>query len=203
MRISRSPATKRTVWLVVLAGLVAWAGYLTLWTPKIRSIVALSTELEYAEEGISQGQDAVAEIGNWDHGFKSVFDREMEYALKLMPDKDDMPGLGVMLVELAGKHGLSDLIFDIRPREALESGEVPNSPLKWFRLPLRIQAVGSYSQLVSFAVEMERLERLVIIDEIHLERKDRIAPRLMCAITGFALVQEGWQLDGEEFASWE
>jgi Tfp pilus assembly protein PilO len=192
-----------TIWLVTLAVLVAWAGYVTLWMPKIKSIIALNGELEYAQEAISEGQQAVAELGNWNQGLRELFDREMEYVSTLMPDKDDMPGLGVLLVALAEEHGVGDLTFDIRPRELMEAGEAPDTHVEWYKLPLKIEVSGKYAQLVEFAVGLERMERLIVVDEVHFEREERIAPRVMCTISGFAPVQERWRLEGEEFASRE
>ena len=83
------------------------------------------------------------------------------------------------------------LLLDIRPREPLESGEIPDSRLEWFRLLIRIEAVGTYTQLVKFAIGLERMERLIVLTEIHFERTERLAPRLVCTMSGFALVQEG------------
>jgi Tfp pilus assembly protein PilO len=171
--------------------------------PKLKSIVALNGELEYAQAGISRGQEAIAELGNWNQELREVFDREMEYASTLLPDKDDMPGLGVLLMELAEEYELDDLAFDIRPRELVESADAPDTHLEWYRLPIRIEAVGTYAQLVEFAMGLECIERLVVIKEIHFERQENIAPRLICSIAAFALVQEEWELEGEELASGE
>jgi type IV pilus assembly protein PilO len=94
----------------------------------------------------------------------STLTDELRSKLKKLPNKSEIPNLLKSISREANKSGMKITMF--KPEPEIQEGF-------FFRLPIKIEASGSYHQLVVFCDKISRMSRIVNVLNTSLTKGDK------------------------------
>jgi len=89
----------------------------------------------------------------------------LETVKNIFPDEREIPEVLKKITEVARKNGLEILVF--RPEKEIEKNY-------YHEISIRIELVGSFKDMANFLNEVQRLPRLVVVNDVEFKRgKDK------------------------------
>lgn len=137
-----------------LWGCFVWFFYI----PQTEKINKLNQELKSAQDKLARLKNVEQNLRAFKRQFKETEQRFRE-ALKLLPDKEEIPTLLTSISNLGAQSGLEFLLF--QPQK-----EVPRN--FYAEIPLKLEVTGPYHNVATFFDNVSRLSRIVNIGEVSM-----------------------------------
>lgn len=138
----------------------------SLFLMQTRSVSRLNKRLADLRSKIQNPEEMQ---GNKDKFVREVEEKEKFFSQKVSYNEKEPLELIKQLTLLAQEQGLESIEFTIQKRQQQEANIS--------RLPFAMNMEGEFRQLVLFLEAVSNLDRLVSVDGIEIERKEKILPR--------------------------
>jgi type IV pilus assembly protein PilO len=150
-----SRAHKMIISVAILASL--WACFVWFfYMPQTDKISKLNQDLNSAQNKLARLKDVEQNLRAFKKQFKETNEKFKE-ALKLLPDKEEIPTLLSSISNLGAQSGLEFLLF--QPQR-----EVPRN--FYAEIPLKLEVTGPYHNVATFFDQVSRLSRIVSIGNV-------------------------------------
>ena len=146
-KIIISVAILGTLW-----GCFVWFFYI----PQTEEIAKLNRELKSAQDKLARLKNVEQNLRAFKKQFKATEERFQE-ALKLLPDKEEIPTLLTSISNLGAQSGLEFILF--QPQK-----DVPRN--FYAEIPLKLEVTGPYHNVATFFDKVSRLSRIVNIGDV-------------------------------------
>lgn len=153
---------KMPVRILILVGtllLLAAAFYFLVYQPKTESIRALTEEVRSLDMKIAKARRDAKRLPEVEARQKKV-DAQFAEALKLLPNKKEIPSLLRNITQLGADSHLEFRYFSPRKEKAEKF---------YYRLPVAMEVSGSYHDVVTFFDKVGRMERIVNILDVSMK----------------------------------
>ncbi|RLB43531.1 MAG: protein PilO [Deltaproteobacteria bacterium] len=135
--------------LVVLAGLFVWLVFL----PKQREIQKTRKEIASLEHKLAQARVRAKNLRKFEKELKEV-DTEFQQALKLLPNKKEIPSLLRNITELGAESNLTFVLFSPKKEQPKEF---------YVEIPVEMHVRGKYHDAAMFFYRIGKMDRIVKI----------------------------------------
>ena len=146
-KIIISVAVLGTLW-----GCFVWFFYM----PQTEQISKLNRDLTSAQDKLARLKNVEQNLRAFKKQFKATEERFQE-ALKLLPDKEEIPTLLTSISNLGAQSGLEFILF--QPQK-----DVPRN--FYAEIPLKLEVTGPYHNVATFFDQVSRLSRIVNIGDV-------------------------------------
>ena len=146
-KIIISVAILGTLW-----GCFVWFFYM----PQTEKISKLNQDLKSAEDKLARLKNVEQNLRTFKKQFKET-ELKFKEALKLLPDKEEIPTLLSSISNLGAESGLEFILFQ-------QQKEVPRN--FYAEIPLKLEVTGPYHNVATFFDQVSRLSRIVNIGEV-------------------------------------
>ena len=146
-KIIISVAILGTLW-----GCFVWFFYM----PQTEQISKLNQDLKSAQDKLARLKNVEQNLRAFKKQFKATEERFQE-ALKLLPDKEEIPTLLTSISNLGAQSGLEFILF--QPQK-----DVPRN--FYAEIPLKLEVTGPYHNVATFFDKVSRLSRIVNIGDV-------------------------------------
>ena len=146
-KIIISVAILGTLW-----GCFVWFFYM----PQTEQISKLNRDLTSAQDKLARLKNVEQNLRAFKKQFKATEERFQE-ALKLLPDKEEIPTLLTSISNLGAQSGLEFILF--QPQK-----DVPRN--FYAEIPLKLEVTGPYHNVATFFDKVSRLSRIVNIGDV-------------------------------------
>jgi type IV pilus assembly protein PilO len=153
---------KMPIRIVILVGTLALLGgafYFFYYQPKTVEIKKAKDEISALKVKVRKAKKRANELEKWKEKEKLV-DAQFKQALKLLPDKKEIPSLLSGITQLGADSNLEFRLFS--PQK--ESPEA-----FYFRLPVSMEVSGNYHDVATFFDKVGRMERIVNIFNVSMK----------------------------------
>lgn len=148
--------------------------YFFLYQNQADEIVKLEKSIADQEKRLSTLKHAAARVDAM-HKELAASEEEFGRLLALLPDQKEIPGLLESVSHLGSKVGLENILFQPQP-------ELPHE--FYATIPVRLDLVGSFSELGLFLDSVSRLDRILKVESLNMARqKEKGASRLQVGCT--------------------
>ncbi|MBN2124570.1 MAG: type 4a pilus biogenesis protein PilO [Deltaproteobacteria bacterium] len=163
--------------IVVLAGLFAWFVYL----PKTDEISKTRNEIANLQQQLRRAQIRAKRLEEFEAEFVKV-EAQFNEALKLLPDKKEIPSL-LKSIDTLGKS--SELEFTLfQPK-----GEVKKD--FYIEIPVSLEVSGNYHNVAVFFDRVGQLERIVNILDVSMKPEKELSTKLLVSCNAVTYMFEG------------
>lgn len=180
------PAPFKAAAMVILLGLIVFAGYMLVWSDQLAQLdQARQQEMKLRNEFLDKKKQAV----NLDVYREQLKEVEQSFGalVRQLPNKSEMDALITDINQAGLGRGLEFELFKPAPQETIK-GEIAE-------LPITIRVTGSYHDLGKFASDIAQLPRIVTLHDIAItQNKDG-------ALVMDAIASTYRYLDAEELAA--
>jgi type IV pilus assembly protein PilO len=136
-----------------------WGGFVWFfYIPQTEQIAKLNKDLKSAQAKLARLKNVEKNLRAFKKKFKKT-EQEFKEALKLLPDKEEIPTLLTSISNLGAQSGLEFILF--QPQK-----EVPRN--FYAEIPLKIEVTGPYHNVATFFDHVSRLSRIVNIRNINM-----------------------------------
>jgi type IV pilus assembly protein PilO len=142
--------------LGALWGCFVWFFYM----PQTEKISKLNSDLKSAKEKLSRLKNVEKNLRAFKKQFKET-EVKFKEALKLLPNKQEIPTLLTSISNLGAESGLEFILF--QPQK-----EVPRN--FYAEIPLKIEVTGPYHNVATFFDQVTRLSRIVNIQNVRMSQ---------------------------------
>ena len=142
--------------LGALWGCFVWFFYM----PQTEKIDKLNSELKSAKDKLSRLKNVEKNLRAFKKKFQAT-EVKFKEALKLLPNKQEIPTLLTSISNLGAQSGLEFILF--QPQK-----EVPRN--FYAEIPLKIEVTGPYHNVATFFDQVTRLSRIVNIQDVRMSQ---------------------------------
>ena len=155
--------------LVFISGLFLYFIYF----PKTARISKLENDIKVLHKKIVIARETAASLPKFEaEGAK--LDLQFKEALKLLPDKKEIPSLLKHINSLGKASGLKFRLF--RPEKEKPQGF-------YFKIPISIEVSGKYYDVVGFFNKMSRLTRIVNVFDVSMKPEKALSTNIKTTFT--------------------
>jgi type IV pilus assembly protein PilO len=155
-KLSKLSRVHKLVISVAILGAL-WGGFVWFfYMPQTEKISRLTQDLKSAQDKLSRLKNVEQNLRAFKKEFKET-DEKFKEALKLLPDKEEIPTLLTSISNLGAQSGLEFLLF--QPQR-----EVPRN--FYAEIPLKLEVTGPYHNVATFFDKVSRLSRIVNIGDV-------------------------------------
>jgi type IV pilus assembly protein PilO len=165
-----------------LWGSFVWFFYM----PQTETIARLNKDLKSAQDKLARLKDVEKNLRAFKKQFKKT-EQKFKEALKLLPDKEEIPTLLTSISNLGAQSGLEFLLF--QPQK-----EVPRN--FYAEIPLKIEVTGPYHNVATFFDQVSRLSRIVNIGNVKMTQMkaaktqaDTVVLKTGCTATTYKFIE--------------
>jgi type IV pilus assembly protein PilO len=146
--------------LVSIFILPALLFYFLVFNPQAEKIAVLKKNLDVASEELKKAKKIASELPKFKKEFEDV-QREFDATSALLPKSQEIPNLLRSISDLGRNAGLDFVRF-------VPGVETPKD--FYAEIPIDISIIGSYHNLGSFLDKVSKLDRIVTVNNINLDR---------------------------------
>jgi type IV pilus assembly protein PilO len=165
--------------LGALCGSFVWFLYM----PQTEKIASLKRDVRSAQANLNRLQQVKKNLRRFERELKET-EIEFEQALRLLPDKEEIPALLTSISDLGAKSGLEFLLF--RPGKEAQRNF-------YAEIPLSLEISGPYHNVATFFDLVSRLSRIVNIGDINMRtlevQDDTVILRTNCTATTYKFIE--------------
>jgi type IV pilus assembly protein PilO len=173
--------------LIVVGTLGAlWTGFVMwFYLPQNEQIGQLQAELNKAKVELDRLRRVETDLRNFKKEYK---DMEVKFAaaLRLLPDKEEIPTLLASISQLGADSGLEFILFQPQP-------EVPRS--FYAEIPLRVEVSGQFHNVAAFFDRVSKLNRIVNVGSVTIaparKQGEDIILTTACTATTYKFIESG------------
>jgi type IV pilus assembly protein PilO len=176
-KIIISVAIFGTLW-----GCFVWFFYI----PQTEEIAKLNRELKSAQDKLARLKNVEQNLRAFKKEFKKT-EEEFKQALRLLPDKEEIPTLLTSISNLGAQSGLEFLLFQ-------PQSEVPRN--FYAEIPLKLEVTGPYHNVATFFDQVSRLSRIVNIGDVTMSemkaaktKADVVVLKTGCTATTYKFIE--------------
>ncbi|MCG6919221.1 MAG: type 4a pilus biogenesis protein PilO [Deltaproteobacteria bacterium] len=165
-----------------LWGCFVWFFYI----PQTETIERLNKDLKSAQDKLARLKDVEKNLRAFKKQFKET-EEKFKQALKLLPDKEEIPTLLTSISNLGAQSGLEFILF--QPQK-----EVPRN--FYAEIPLKIEVTGPYHNVATFFDQVSRLSRIVNIGDVTMAemkaaktQADSVILKTGCTATTYKFIE--------------
>ena len=169
-----------------LWGCFVWFFYM----PQTETIERLNKDLKSAQDKLARLKDVEKNLRAFKKQFKET-EEKFKQALKLLPDKEEIPTLLTSISNLGAQSGLEFILF--QPQK-----EVPRN--FYAEIPLKIEVTGPYHNVATFFDQVSRLSRIVNIGDVTMAemkaaktQADSVILKTGCTATTYKFIEPSEQ----------
>jgi type IV pilus assembly protein PilO len=164
-----------------------WGGFVWFfYMPQTETISRLNKDLKSAQDKLARLKDVEKNLRAFKKQFKKT-EQEFKEALKLLPDKEEIPTLLTSISNLGAQSGLEFLLF--QPQK-----EVPRN--FYAEIPLKLEVTGPYHNVATFFDQVSRLSRIVNIGNVKMtqmkaakNKADTVILKTGCTATTYKFIE--------------
>ena len=176
-KIIISVAILGTLW-----GCFVWFFYM----PQTEQISKLNRDLTSAQDKLARLKNVEQNLRAFKKQFKATEEKFQE-ALKLLPDKEEIPTLLTSISNLGAQSGLEFILF--QPQK-----DVPRN--FYAEIPLKLEVTGPYHNVATFFDKVSRLSRIVNIGDVTMtemkaakSQADVVILKTACTATTYKFIE--------------
>ena len=180
-----SKAHKLLIAVAILGAL--WGCFVWfLYMPQTEKITKMSGDLDAAKTKLARLKNVEKNL----RAFKKKYrDTELKFkqALKLLPDKHEIPALLSSISNLGAQSGLEFLLF--QPQKEVNRNF-------YAEIPLKIEVTGPYHNVATFFDKVSRLSRIVNIGDVKMTeakaaktKSDTVILKTSCTATTYKFIE--------------
>ena len=165
-----------------LWGCFVWFFYM----PQTETIEKLNKDLRSAQDKLARLKDVEKNLRAFKKQFKET-ELKFKEALKLLPDKEEIPTLLTSISNLGAQSGLEFILF--QPQK-----EVPRN--FYAEIPLKLEVSGPYHNVATFFDRVSRLSRIVNIGDVKMTemkaaktQADSVILKTGCTATTYKFIE--------------
>ena len=165
-----------------LWGCFVWFFYM----PQTETIEKLNKDLRSAQDKLARLKDVEKNLRVFKKQFKET-ELKFKEALKLLPDKEEIPTLLTSISNLGAQSGLEFILF--QPQK-----EVPRN--FYAEIPLKLEVSGPYHNVATFFDQVSRLSRIVNIGDVTMtemkaakNQADSVILKTGCTATTYKFIE--------------
>ena len=156
---SLSKAQRILISSIIFILIVAIFGYFFYW-PKFEQIGSLTTKLANLEKKLATAKRNAADLKKFQAKMKEA-EVQFNMAMKKLPEKEEIPSLLTSISDAGQAVGLDFLLFQPKSEKKKEF---------YAEIPVAISLRGDYHNLAIFFDQVARLNRIVNIENITMNR---------------------------------
>jgi type IV pilus assembly protein PilO len=165
-----------------LWGCFVWFFYM----PQTETISKLNKDLKSAQDKLARLKDVEKNLRAFKKQFKQT-EQKFKEALKLLPEKEEIPTLLTSISNLGAQSGLEFILF--QPQK-----EVPRN--FYAEIPLKLEVTGPYHNVATFFDQVSRLSRIVNIGDVTMTemkaaktQADSVILKTGCTATTYKFIE--------------
>ena len=185
-KLSKLSRTQKLLIAVAILG-VLWGCFVWfLYMPQTEQITKLKGDLDAAKTKLARLKNVEKNL----RAFKKKYrDTELKFkqALKLLPDKEEIPALLSSISNLGAQSGLEFLLF--QPQKEVNRNF-------YAEIPLKIEVTGPYHNVATFFDKVSRLSRIVNIGNVKMTaakeaktKSDTVILKTGCTATTYKFIE--------------
>ncbi len=186
-KFSRIPAIQKIGGMLLICLLLVVAYYMMGYNPKIEKQEKLANRIADLESSLEEKKKMVGDLSQYKREVEQL-NQDLQKAIKLLPNRSEIPTLLQKISSLAQKSGLEILTFQPKP-------EVPQD--FYAKVPVGLRLIGSYNEITNFFDAVGKLSRIVNIDNFNFapssaNKMESSKKRLMtnCVATTFRFIPQ-------------
>lgn len=155
-RFAKIPILQKVLGFVGLCLFVCLAFYFTTYSPLLKVRETKNTELQTLYQDLNEKKKLVADLAQYKRDVERL-NQELQKALKLLPNRTEIPSLLQKISSLAGKSGLD--IFRFQP--------APEIPQDFYaKVPVSLELEGTFGDVTNFFDAVGKLSRIVNVGKL-------------------------------------
>lgn len=185
-KLSKLSRTHKIVISVAIFGALWGCFVWFFYMPQTETIARLNKDLKSAQDKLARLKDVEKNLRAFKKKFKKT-EEEFKEALKLLPDKEEIPTLLTSISNLGAQSGLEFILF--QPQK-----EVPRN--FYAEIPLKIEVTGPYHNVATFFDQVSRLSRIVNIGDVTMAemkaaktKADTVVLKTGCTATTYKFIE--------------
>lgn len=185
-KLSKLSRTHKIVISVAIFGALWGCFVWFFYMPQTETIARLNKDLKSAQDKLVRLKDVEKNLRAFKKKFKKT-EEEFKEALKLLPDKEEIPTLLTSISNLGAQSGLEFILF--QPQK-----EVPRN--FYAEIPLKIEVTGPYHNVATFFDQVSRLSRIVNIGDVTMAemkaaktKADTVVLKTGCTATTYKFIE--------------
>ncbi|RJO63406.1 MAG: hypothetical protein C4523_20475 [Myxococcales bacterium] len=187
-RFARIPILQKILAMVLICFLVAIAFYFMSYSPQKDEIERINNNIAQLEKNLEEKKQMVGDLAQYKRDVEKL-NQDLQRALKLLPNKAEIPSLLQKISSLAQKAGLEIMSFQPTP-------EIPQD--FYAKVPVQLKIRGTFSEVTNFFDAVSKLSRIVNISGIGMKLdltggKDAANKKLLttqCTATTFRFIPQ-------------
>lgn len=194
-KLSKLSRTHKIVISVAIFGALWGCFVWFFYMPQTETITRLNKDLKSAQDKLARLKDVEKNLRAFKKKFKKT-EEEFKEALKLLPDKEEIPTLLTSISNLGAQSGLEFILF--QPQK-----EVPRN--FYAEIPLKIEVTGPYHNVATFFDQVSRLSRIVNIGDVTMTemkaaktQADTVVLKTGCTATTYKFIEPKEQPKGKK-----
>jgi type IV pilus assembly protein PilO len=155
-KVSKLSRAQKIILAVAILGTL-WGCFIWFfYMPQTEKISKLNQDLKSAQDKLARLKNVEQNLRAFKKQFKQT-ELKFKEALKLLPDKEEIPTLLTSISNLGAESGLEFILF--QPQK-----EVPRN--FYAEIPLKLEVTGPYHNVATFFDQVSRLSRIVNIGDV-------------------------------------
>lgn len=152
-RFAKIPILQKALGFVGLCLLICVAFYFVAYSPLLKQHQAKDSELQTLGQDLNEKKKLVADLAQYKRDVERL-NQELQKALKLLPNRTEIPSLLQKISSLASKSGLD--IYRFQP--------APEMPQDFYaKVPVALELEGTFGDITNFFDAVGKLSRIVNI----------------------------------------
>ena len=157
-KLLKLPRYQRIVISVVLLGLIGGGFFYFLYLPKHQELQSIQKKHQALQRDLQEAQKIARNLNRYRSEYQ-VMQKELENALKELPNEKEIPSLLTTISSLAKDNGLDVLRF--KPGTESPQGFYAS-------VPVSLTIVGNYHELGQFFASVGNLSRIVNVNNLEM-----------------------------------
>jgi type IV pilus assembly protein PilO len=159
-KLLKLPRYQRITISIVLLGLIAGGFFYFLYLPKHQELKNLQKKHQALQKDLKEDRKIAKNLNKYRNDYKQM-KKELDRALKELPEKKDIPVLLTTVSSLAKDNGLDVLRF--KPGKESPKGFYAS-------VPVRLTIVGNYHEIGRFFASVGNLSRIVNVNNLKMDK---------------------------------
>ncbi|WP_170180136.1 type 4a pilus biogenesis protein PilO [Desulfoglaeba alkanexedens] len=179
-RLSELTNLQRILVFVVMVGVLAGAFYFFKYKPQAQTLRRLTAGIHEHERRLAALQRIAQEVKVFEAEVKKS-QEEFEQLLVLLPDRKEIPELLETVSRIGAQDGLENILFQPQAEQTHQFHAT---------IPIRLDLAGGFHQLATFLDKISRLDRIIQVDTLTLNRRDDSSLQVNCVLKTFRFLEE-------------
>lgn len=155
-RFAKIPILQKVLGFVGVCIVICAAFYFTAYSPLLKQYQAKNGELQTLYQDLNEKKKLVADLAQYKRDVERL-NQELQKALKLLPNRTEIPSLLQKISSLASKSGLDIYRFQPAP-------EIPQD--FYAKVPVSLELEGTFGDVTNFFDAVGKLSRIVNIGKL-------------------------------------